>query len=134
MYCFFFYKFLIFNLTPNGCENITFLKRHTPTFFIFSAKIALFFHIYLKILPKKTIGGTIKTHEILQKRHFLGLIHISHLCFLKQMPRREKIRGNFYENQTQKTNFWEKIAAKIAQKSNTKNKIFGGKYCENRTF
>jgi len=50
------------------------------------------------------------------------------------MPRREKIRGNFYENQTQKTNFWEKIAAKIAQKSNTKNKIFGGKYCENRTF
>jgi hypothetical protein len=45
---FFFYKFLIFNLAPNGCKNRTFLKRHTSTIFIFSAKIVLFFsHIYI---------------------------------------------------------------------------------------
>ena len=30
--------------------------------------------------------------------------------------------------------FFGEIAAKIAQKSNTKNKIFGGKWCKNRTF
>jgi hypothetical protein len=57
-YCFFFYKFLIFNLTPNGCENRTFLKRHTPTFFIFSAKIAFFFLSHSqKYYPKKYLGG-----------------------------------------------------------------------------
>ena len=38
---FFFYKFLIFSLILNSYENRTFLKRHKPTFFIFSAKIAL---------------------------------------------------------------------------------------------
>ena len=63
---------------------------------------------------------------------FWAMCHTySPLCFLKQMPRREKIRGNFYENQTQ---ILEEIAAKIAQKLNTQNKLFGGKYCENRTF
>jgi hypothetical protein len=56
---FFFYKFLIFNLTPNGCENRTFLKRHTPTFFhIFCQNRAFFFltYRYLKILPQKSLG------------------------------------------------------------------------------
>jgi len=44
----------IFNLTPNGCENRTFLKRHTHTHTpIFSAKIALFFHIFKNITRKK---------------------------------------------------------------------------------
>jgi len=70
---FFFYKFLIFNLAPNGCENRTFLKQHTPTFFIFSVKMALFFHIYLKTAGQNYFFGQlffIKTHEILRKKGF----------------------------------------------------------------
>jgi hypothetical protein len=85
--------------------------------------------------------SAIKIHEILRKQqfvrkqiwskslaqtlrslHFLGYvlqIYIPHVRFLKKMPA-GKIFGE--------------IAAKIAQKSNTKNKIFGGKCCENRTF
>ena len=190
-YCFFFYKFLIFNLIPNGCKNCTFLKRHTPTFFIFSAKIALFFVHIFKNLTQKNFGGDDKNSWILRKQHFfciwifyfrknkmkvgfgyekssflrdkywncgpkmfagddknswnsaktalfplfgLCVIHMPHLCFLKEIHRWEKIRWNFYENQTQKTKFLEEIAAKIAQKSNTKNKMFGEKWGENRTF
>jgi hypothetical protein len=86
---FFFYKFLIFNLTPNDCENRTFLKRHTctPTFFIFSAKIALFFFRYLKILPKQKFGGMIKFHEILRKQHFF--LHMN--CLLQEEKKRKSV-------------------------------------------
>jgi hypothetical protein len=73
-YCSFFSddKFLIFNLTSNGCENCTFFETiHTPTLFIFSAKIALFFFYIFKNITQKTILG-IKTHEILRKQHFVS--------------------------------------------------------------
>ena len=57
---------------------------------------------------------------------------IPHLCFLKQMSRREKISGNFYENQTENTNFGGNCCENRT-KIKHKNKIFE-KCCENRTF
>jgi len=49
----------------------------------------------------------------------LCVVRIPHIYLLSKCP-----AGKFFGE----------MAAKIAQKSNTKNKIFGGKCCENRTF
>ena len=78
------------------------------------------------------LGGTIKTHEILRKQHFSPFLgYVSYIfpisAFLSKGPAWKKFRG--YENQT---NFWRKLLRK--SQKHKKQKMFGGKCCENRTF
>jgi hypothetical protein len=78
---FFFFLQIFINFTPNGCKNLSFLKRHTPTVFIFSAKIALFFSHIFKNNTQNKFWGTIKTHDILRKQHFF--LHMNFLFHKK---------------------------------------------------
>ncbi len=65
-------------------------------------------------VQKMFLGGTIKTHEILRKQHFFPFLgYVLYIFPISACPAGEKIRGNFYENQTQKTKFLEENAAKI---------------------
>ena len=76
----------------------------------------------------KLFGGTIKTHEILQKQHFFPFLgYVSYIfsisAFLSKCTAGKKIRGNFYENQTQKSNFWRELLRKSHKNQTQKTKF-----------
>jgi hypothetical protein len=63
-------------------------------------------------------AGTIKTHELLRKQHFLSCLgYVLYIfpisAFLSKCPAGKKFKGNFHKNQTQKTKFLDENAAKI---------------------
>ena len=75
-------------------------------------------------VQKMFLGRTIKTHEILRKQHFFPFLgYVLYIFPISACPAGEKIRGNFYENQTQKTNFWRKLLRKSHKNQIQKTKF-----------
>ena len=77
---------------------------------------------------QKNVLRTMKTHEILRKQHFFPFLgYVSYIfpisAFLSKFPAGKKFRGNFNENQTQKTNFWRKLLRKSHKNQIQKTKF-----------